>query len=170
MTDVAQAVIWATSSGADAWSRNRKRSVFAEAFIKAFEGGAAQKDVFSPMIFADADSLKRSMVAWIAANGEVAQEPQMTQPVGRSFALHKFTDVRVPVFVRCQPAHQTINAQLSCWKDDAALHKGRAKPPQNFWHLDLPEGNYTFKARLSGNTTQKPALVYPPLHPVFIDV
>lgn len=170
MTDVSQAVIWATSSGAEAWARGRKKSVFAEAFIKAFEGGAAEKDVLSPMVFAGPDSLKRAMVAWITANEEVAQEPQFTQPVGQNFPLHEFKDVSVPVFVRCRPVHETINAHFSCWKDKVALRRGRAKHPQSFWRIDLPEGIYTFRAKLDGNVTEEPGFVYPPLHRVFINV
>lgn len=170
MTEVSQAVIWATSSGSEAWARGRKKSIFAEAFIKAFEGGAAQKDMLSPMIFADPDSLKKAMVAWITANGEVAQEPQFTQPVGQRFPLHEFADVSVPVFVRCWPTHETINAQLSCWQDSVSLRQGRAKQPQNFWRIDLPEGEYTFKAKLDGIVSEERGLVYPPLHPVFIKV
>lgn len=168
--DVAQSVIWATSGGAEAWSRHRRPSVFAEAFVKAFEGGAAVSDPYMPGAFANAASIRAATAAWIKARGEVAQEPQVSQPAGQSFLLHKFSSVKVPVFVRCSPIHRTSDADFSCWSGGQRLRSSKAGRPANYWQIDLPNGNYTFKAKLPGSIGEASSLVFPPLMPVFIDV
>jgi len=169
--DVAQSVIWATSSGAGAFARKNKPSAFAEAFIKCFEGGAASQMSQMPGAYATARSISQATAAWMEANGEVPQEPQSSQPAGKPFVLHRFGAFTVPVFVRCIPQAATDAADFSCWEDGRKRRSRRAGTGNAFWRLDLPKGTYTFKAQIrdlvfEGNET----MVYPPLAPVFIEV
>jgi len=168
ITDVSQSVIWATSGGAQAWSRDKSPSVFAQAFIKAFDGGAATDDPTMPGVFASVASIRTATAAWIKALGQAAQEPQVSQPTGREFPLHRFTNVKIPVFVRCDPQNRTNGANLSCWEQGRRLRSSKAGRPFDFWHIDLPHGTYTFKASHPLGNGQISKLVHPPLSPIFI--
>lgn len=169
-TDVAQSVIWATSGGADAWARDGNPSAFAEAFIKSFDGGAATTHSRMPGTYATARSVSAATAAWIEAKREVQQEPQLSQPVGQHFVLHKFENFKVPVFVRCVPNHLTKDADLSCWEGKRRLKRRSGGRGYDYWHVDLPKGTYTFKAEVGSFIIETSEMVYPPLIPVLLEV
>lgn len=169
-TDVAQSVIWATSGGREAWARNKHPSAFAEAFIKSFEGGAATTHSRMNGMFATPRSISAATAAWIDAKREIQQEPQLSQPVGQHFILHRFDTFKVPVFVRCNPDDKTNEADLSCWQGTQRLKRRSGGRGYNYWHVDLPQGNYTFKAKLEDFVIETSQLIYPPLTPVLIEV
>lgn len=170
-TDVAQSVIWATSGGREAWGRDRSPSAFAEAFIKSFDGAAATTHSRMNGMFATPKSISTATAAWIDAKREIQQEPQLSQPVGQNFILHKFDTFKVPVFVRCDPNERTEEADLSCWQENRRVKGRSGGRGYDYWHVDLPQGTYTFRAELEDlviETSQM--MIYPPLIPVFIEV
>lgn len=170
MPAVSQSVIWATSANEEAWAQNKKPSLFAQAFMKSFYGAAATVDAGSSAAVANAASIRAATLAWISATGGALQEPQYTQPTGRQFAIHQFDDVRVPVIVKCMPEQLTAEADFSCWQSSRRLRKSASTARRTqYWHVDLPQGAYTFRASFpSGDESEVADFVYPPLKPVFI--
>lgn len=169
-TDVAQSVIWAASGGTAAWARNGSASAFAEAFIKSFDGGGATTHNLMEGTYATARSVSAFTAAWIHAKREVQQEPQLSQPVGQHFVLHKFENFKVPVFIRCVPNELTKDADLSCWKGNRRLKQRSGGRGYDYWHVDLPTGTYTFKAAFENRIIETSEMIYPPLYPILLQV
>jgi hypothetical protein len=172
MVRVSQSVIWATSGGARAWAYNRNPSMFAQAFVKCLKGGAAINDTGTGIPVATAGSIKEAMAQWISAIAESPQEPQLAQPTGKSFIFHQFrANLKVPVVVKCTPADETKQANLSCNPKDGGLKRQKSSPRSGRWLLDLPRGSYTFQAVSAKNPKRSGEVMchaHPPLLSVYI--
>ncbi|MFM0059658.1 caspase family protein [Paraburkholderia phytofirmans] len=147
--ETSQSVIWATAGGAQAWAREGAPSVFAQAFLQCLRGGAAIQDVNTGTVIANAMSIRTAMAQYLAAVADIDQEPQISQPVGKAFKFHEFGQhLSIPVVVRCSPPENTPGANLSCRQNGGTIRKRRplANMGSDRWLLELPQGNYTFRA------------------------
>ncbi|VBT21742.1 Uncharacterized protein containing caspase domain [Burkholderia pseudomallei] len=169
LTNVAQSVIWATAGGAQAWAPDREPSVFADAFLRCLRGGGAELDYKTGGMVATAASIQRAMTQYLWAVTDADQEPQTEQPIGKAFNLHEYgNELHVPVVVRCNPEAHTPGASLSCLKDGVTVKKRRPYPVirADRWVLELPQGDYTFRAVSSADRQYQGEIAGKPLPPL----
>jgi hypothetical protein len=137
-------------AGQQAYGRKNKPSYFTEALLRAFDGPASD-DARDGRWWVQTSVLLKALQPVLQR--VLKDPPQVVTAEDLSdFPLHRLKDRprNIPVDVWCDPKERTAKATLSY--SGAKASKTRPTPSAEAWQLDLAEGRYTFKAKVTGPT------------------
>ncbi|MGH2490156.1 MAG: caspase family protein [Candidatus Limnocylindria bacterium] len=134
-------------AGQQAYGRKRRPSYFTEALLRAFDG-AATDDARDGRWWVQTSVLLKALQPVLQ---RVVKEPQQVATAEdlSDFPLHRLKERprNIPVDVWCEPRERTATAVLSY--SGTKTKKTRTTRSPEAWELDLTEGRYTFKAKLT---------------------
>lgn len=145
-----QPIYYSTLSGADAYGRAKQPSTFTEALLKSLAGAGADDTNGDWRV--ETTQLNRAIDVYMqrAIEGGMARAQVPATVELSAFELHRLAGPpMVPTLVQCRPADDTGLARLSWGVAGTARRTDRAPEPKP-WMLELPLGEYEFRAELAG--------------------
>jgi hypothetical protein len=144
-------VFHSTLAGQLAYGRKNKPSYFTEAVLRGLQGPASDNNDDGLTWWVQTDALLRALPQLLQ---RVVKDPSdiLQQAPGSdisNFALHRLKQrpTAIPVDVSCTPGDRTEKAVLS-WTSGGKSKKRNVPSPKP-WQLDLDEGRYTFRAKVT---------------------
>ncbi len=162
-------VFYSTLSGAQAYAKPGKPSVYTEALLEAFAGAGSGDEEGEWRV--RTNLLHDALGFMIIDASEQLKVPQLQIAPSddlSSINLNVIDNPRVPVIVSCKPKEANKEATLSC---EGAQLKMKRKPGEDPWRLRLPADTYDFAAKLKDKDVKKPQYtIRPTFRRVNLDV
>jgi hypothetical protein len=169
-------IFYATTQGSRAYSLQGQPSLFSQALLKSLRGAGSQRPAHTWLVkpgnlYIGLDFVLQRLVEGAQGALQVCSSDNLVN----AFALHYLPgEPTLPVAVGCVPDKATAAAELSCMLPDGSSQVRPAQPAQPArWDLDLPPGNYEFRARFAAGDFQDGSAqtyLYPPGQDVEIEV
>jgi len=145
-----QPIYYSTLAGADAFGRRDQPSIFTDALLHALAGAGADDTNGDWRV--ETSQLNRAIDVYmqraIAAGAARAQVPATVEL--STFDLHRLSGPPVvPTVLQCIPPEETGQARLS-WGAVGAAERTSRPPDPAPWMIELPLGEYEFRAELDG--------------------
>ncbi|HUG30217.1 MAG TPA: caspase family protein [Candidatus Limnocylindria bacterium] len=145
-----QPIYYSTLAGQDAYGRAKQPSIFTDALLRSFSGAGADDTNGDWRV--ETTQLNRAIDVYMQRAIESGQSrAQVPATVELStFDLHFLSRPPVvPTVVQCQPSEETELARLS-WGLAGQPRRTERPPEPRRWELELPLGDYEFRAELAG--------------------